>query len=95
MAPGEHQLLELYYSKRPPKLTFSGNVADDTPVLPIDERWLIADYALYFLLQDHDDAKAEEVARIVAGRIGEAKDRQISKMSPRVWLPAAFNMNVR
>lgn len=90
----EAQLLELHYSKRPSRLTFTGG-ADDIPVLPHDERWLIADYGLYFLLVDHDEEGAAEVAKIVAGRIGEAKDRQIAKMSPRIWIPNAFNFGVR
>lgn len=92
--PEAAQLLELYATKRPPKLDFTGG-ASDVPVMPHDERWMIADYSLFWILQDHNDDKAEEVGRIVAGRIGEAKDRQIAKMSARIWLPDGFNAAVR
>jgi hypothetical protein len=95
MIPEQAELLELHHTKRPPKLDFTGNPATDTPIFPPDERWLIADYGLYFLLVDHGDDRAQEVAQIAAGRVAEIKDRQLSKMSPRIFLPDAFSIAVR
>jgi hypothetical protein len=95
LVPEGPELLELHYSKRPPRLDFSGDGVTDTPILPPDERWMIADYGLYFLMKDHGDDRADSVAQVAAGRVLEIKDRQISKMSPRMFLPIAFNPGVR
>jgi hypothetical protein len=93
-APENPEVLELHCTVRPPPLDFSGSLVTDVPILPVDERWLVADYGLYFLMVDHGDDRAGEVAQIAAGRVAEIKDRQIAKMSPRIYLPDAFSIMV-
>jgi hypothetical protein len=95
MIPEKPELLEIHYSKRPPKLNFTGSFTTDMPILPHDERWMIADFGLYFLMKDHGDDRADDVAAIAAGRIAELKDRQLAKMSPRIYLPSSFNIAVQ
>jgi hypothetical protein len=95
MIPEKPELLEIHYSKRPAKLDFTGSFTTDVPIMPFDERWMIADYALYFLMKDHGDDRADSVASIASGRIAEIKDRQLAKMSPRIFLPSAFNIAVQ
>ena len=93
MAPENPEVLEVFCTSRPPPLDFTGGPTD-IPILPVDERWLIADYGLYFLMVDHGDDRAGEVAQVAAGRVAEVKDRQIAKMSPRIYLPEAFSIRV-
>jgi hypothetical protein len=89
------QLLEMSGTRRPAPLDFTGDSITDVPIVPIDERWIICDYGLYFLLQDHGDTRAGEVAQTASGRIGEIRDRQLAKMKHRVWVPEAFNPGIQ
>jgi len=86
------EVLELWYTYLPPALDFSGSVATDTPILPLNLRWIIADRALFYLLTDMEDQKGEVIIKNASARLHQEKDRHAARWRPRFWIPQKFRM---
>lgn len=85
--PEDLTLLEFEYVQRPSELDFSDNAATDTPIMPVDIRWTIADVGLSYLLDDMGDDRADKVVVKAYARLTEERGRQTTKIKPRLWLP--------
>lgn len=90
--PASVQLLELWYVYLPPALDFSGAVATDTPLVPINLRWIVADRALLYLLTDMEDGKGEMIIKNSSARLNQEKDRHAAMWRPRFWIPQKFRV---
>ena len=55
----EAATIEYEYGKRPPVLTFDGVAGTDTPFIPLEDRIVLADRALFYLLVDKNDDRAD------------------------------------
>jgi len=51
--------IDYAYTVRPSVLTWDGVVGTDTPAIPIEDRYVISDRALYYLMADKHDDRAE------------------------------------
>lgn len=94
-SPDSLRVLELRYTFRPAALDFTGLAATDTPIVPIDYRWTIADRALFFAMSDIEDTRAQDVLVLSAARLGELRSRQLAMARPRVWFSAKHRVGVR
>lgn len=98
--PGDYIRVDYDYLKRPATLTDSGV---EEPLLPIERRRLLADFATYFLMVDKNDDRADAKALIAkAGLRAMAHEHrrrmagwtdQMGHISPRQQdLPANFEV---
>lgn len=86
------EVLELWYVYLPPALDFSGSAATDTPIVPINLRWIISDRALFYLLTDMEDQKGEVIIKNASARLIQEKDRHAARWRPRFWIPQKFRV---
>lgn len=90
--PMESETFELWYTYRPPALDFSNSAATDTPIVPLHLRWIIPDRALFYLLTDMEDAKAQLIIANSSTRLTQEKDRHAAKWRPQFWIPRQFRV---
>ena len=86
------ELLELWYTYLPPALDFSGAAATDTPIVPLNLRWIIADRALFYLLTDMEDDKGALIIQNASVRLHQEYDRHAARWRPKFWIPQKFRI---
>ncbi len=82
--------IEYDYIYAPGFLDFAGTGDDDTPVVPLQHRPIISDWALGFLLEDKDDSKSITAWRSLKRDIGLI-ERQYAKLRKPKFRPSPGN----
>ena len=77
--------VEYNYTPRPDTLTWDSNASTDVPVLDAEWRFAIADYALYFLLNDKKDIHATEAITVAQAFISKMKAKHVRQQGVRMY----------
>lgn len=88
----EAQLFECAYNYRPDPLDFAGGAAD-TPIVPRDNRMLIALRALEKIYADKRDSRLGVIKEEVAEMLSKMSSTETTFLKPRIYVPRGFRVS--
>ena len=87
-------VIEYDYSKFA-NLTFDGAGADDTPLLPLQNRWVIAERALFTIWRNKNNDLADSAWKRAEEHLNTMRSRYLSNASrPKSWMRFRNNLGV-
>lgn len=92
--PNSRVVIEYDYSKFH-NLDFAGSGSGDTPLLPLQNRWVIAERALWTLWRNKDNDLADSAWKRAEEHLNTMRTRYLPKDSrPRAWMRFRNNLGV-
>lgn len=76
------QTIEYDYVYAPGFLDFTGSGSGDTPIIPIQHRHILAEWALVMLLEDKNDPRAEQSRRDLNANVSLLKAQYANLLQP-------------
>jgi hypothetical protein len=92
--PNSRVVLEYDYTKFA-NLDFTGSGAGDTPLLPLQNRWVIAERSLWTLWRNKNNDLADSAWKRAEEHLNVMRDRYLPRNSrPRAWMRFRNNLGV-
>lgn len=92
--PNSRVVVEYDYSKFA-NLSFDGSGSDDTPLLPLQNRWVIAERALWTLWRNKNNDLADSAWKRAEEHLNTMRTRYLSSASrPKSWMRFRNNLGV-